>query len=202
VAKFTKFKGRASKGRGLKAPAHPPPLAINDTNGLGIIPLTLNPVESFMTESIENRLNVAMKTALKAKDKDTLMTIRMVKAAMQELMNRPKAPEATTDALWQEVIGGYMKKLDKSAEEYKKVGERGQEKLSQIEGEKVFLKPFLPAQIEGEALKAIVMQAIEATGASSPKDTGRVMGSIMKAHKGEVDSKSVKDLIAAALTQA
>ena len=155
-----------------------------------------------MTESIENRLNVAMKTALKAKDKDTLMTIRMVKAAMQELMNRPKAPEATTDALWQEVIGGYMKKLDKSAEEYKKVGERGQEKLSQIEGEKVFLKPFLPTQIEGEALKAIVMQAIEATGASSPKDTGRVMGSIMKAHKGEVDSKSVKELSAAALTQA
>ena len=66
----------------------------------------------------------------------------------------------------------------------------------------MFLKPFLPTQIEGEALKAIVMQAIEATGASSPKDTGRVMGSIMKAHKGEVDSKSVKDLIAAALTQA
>jgi uncharacterized protein YqeY len=128
------------------------------------------------------------------------MTIRMVKAAMQELMNRPKAPEATTDTLWQEVIGGYMKKLDKSAEEYRKVGERGQEKLVEIEGEKVFLRPYLPAQIEGDALKAIVLQAIEATGASSPKDTGRVMGSIMKAHKGEVDSKTVKDLVAQTLS--
>ena len=149
-----------------------------------------------MTETIENRLNAAMKTAMKSKDKPTLTTVRMVKAAMQEFMNQPNAPAEATDALWQDIIGSYVKKLDKSVVEFEKVGERGQEKLSEIEDEKTFLKPYLPTQIEGDALKSIVQSAIESLGAAAPKDTGRVMGVIMKDYKGQVDSKQVKDLVA------
>ena len=148
-----------------------------------------------MTESIENRLNAAMKSAMKSKDKGSLTTVRMVKAAMQDFMNQPNAPAQATDALWQGVIGGYVKKLDKAAVEFQKVGERGAEKLVEIEAEKTFLKPYLPTQIEGDALKDIVRQAVQSSGAQSQKDTGRVMGSIMKDYKGLVDSKQVKDLV-------
>jgi uncharacterized protein YqeY len=123
----------------------------------------------------------------------------MVKAAMQNRINDSKTPLEVDDKLWVEVIASYVKKLDKSAEEYKKVGERGQEKLTEIDGEKAFLKPFLPTQIEGEELAAIISQVVESTGANSPKDTGRVMGAIMKDYKGRVNSKMVKNLVAEAL---
>ena len=122
-----------------------------------------------------------------------------MKAAMQNRINDSKTPLEVDDKLWVEVIASYVKKLDKSAEEYKKVGERGQEKLTEIDGEKAFLKPFLPTQIEGEELAAIISQVVESTGANSPKDTGRVMGAIMKDYKGRVNSKMVKNLVAEAL---
>jgi len=152
-----------------------------------------------MTDTIGPQLNASMKEAMKAKDKATLVTVRMVKAAMQSKVNDSKTPLEIDDKLWVEVIASYVKKLNKSAEEYKKVGERGQEKLAEIDGEKAFLKPFLPTQIESEELAAIVSQVVESTGANSPKDTGRVMGAIMKDYKGRVDSKMVKDLVAKAL---
>ena len=152
-----------------------------------------------MPDTIGPKLNASMKEAMKAKDKATLVTVRMVKAAMQSRVNDSKTPLEVDDKLWVEVIASYVKKLDKSAEEYKKVGERGQEKLDEIDGEKAFLKPFLPTQIEGEELAAIVSQIVESTGANSPKDTGRVMGAVMKEYKGRVDSKAVKDLVAKAL---
>jgi len=152
-----------------------------------------------MPDTIGPQLNASMKEAMKSKDKITLLTVRMVKAAMQNRINDSKTPLEVDDKLWVEVIASYVKKLDKSAEEYKKVGERGQEKLTEIDGEKAFLKPFLPTQIEGEELAAIISQVVESTGANSPKDTGRVMGAIMKDYKGRVNSKMVKNLVAEAL---
>ncbi len=152
-----------------------------------------------MPDTIGPKLNASMKEAMKAKDKATLVTVRMVKAAMQSKVNDSKTPLEIDDTLWVEVIASYVKKLDKSAEEYKKVGERGKEKLDEIDAEKEFLKPFLPTQIEGDELAAIVSQIVESTGANSPKDTGRVMGAVMKEYKGRVDSKAVKDLVAKAL---
>ena len=72
-----------------------------------------------MPESIEAQLNEAMKTSMKAKDKATLSTIRMVKAAMQDTLNQPNGPTETTDLLWQQVIRGYVKKLDKYRDEFR-----------------------------------------------------------------------------------
>ena len=114
-------------------------------------------------------------------------------------LNEPKAPQEADDNLWLEVIASYVKKLDKSADEYKRVGERGHEKLAEIDEEKTFLKPFLPSPIEGEELASIVSQFVASTGAHSPKDVGRVMGAIMKEHKGRVDTKLAKELISKAL---
>lgn len=152
-----------------------------------------------MPESIEAQLNEAMKTSMKAKDKATLSTIRMVKAAMQDTLNQPNGPTETTDLLWQQVIRGYVKKLDKSGDEYRKLGSAGDSKLKEIEQEKEILKPFLPAQIEGPELQNIVSQAIKESGATTPKDGGRVMGLIMKEYRGRVDSNRVKDLVTQAL---
>ena len=148
-----------------------------------------------MSQSIDEQLKDQMKTAMKAKDKPTLAVVRMVRAAMQEKMNQPDGPKEATDEIWQEVIGAYIKRMGKAADEYRKTGEQGAEKLAELEFEISYLKPFLPAQIEGAELEAIVKDAVAKTGATSMKEMGKVMGFVMKDHKGLVDSKNVKNII-------
>ena len=150
---------------------------------------------SDLQTNIEVNLNEAMKTAMKAKDKPTLQAIRMAKAAMQERVNGANPPKEVNDGVWQEVIASYCKKLGKSADEYRKLGEAGAGKLADIEYEISVLKPYLPALIEGAELETIVKEAISTAGATEPKDTGKVMGLIMKNHKGKVDSGVVKKLV-------
>ena len=151
-------------------------------------------------QTIDARLTQQMKDAMKAKDKPTLQVIRMVKASLQDLMNKPNGPKEATDEVWQEVIAAYIKRLGKSADEYRKVGEAGVEKIAELDFEIAFLKPFLPAMIEGAELEAICDAAIAEVGATSAKEIGRVMGVVMKGHKGKVDSKQVKDVLAGKLS--
>ena len=148
-----------------------------------------------MSQSIDEQLKDQMKIAMKAKDKQTLGVVRMVRAAMQERMNQPNGPKEATDEIWQEVIAAYMKRMGKAADEYRKTGEQGADKLAELEFELNYLKPFLPAQIEGAELEAVVKEAIAKTGASSMKEMGKVMGFVMKDHKGRVDSKAIKELL-------
>ena len=148
-----------------------------------------------MSQSIDEQMLQEMKTAMKAKDKQALGVVRMVRAAMQERMNKPDGPAAPTDEVWQEVIAAYIKRMGKAAEEYEKAGEQGAEKLAELQFEITYLKPFLPAQIEGAQLEEIVKNAIEKTQAASLKDLGKAMGFVMKDHKGRVDSKAVKNAL-------
>ena len=81
-------------------------------------------------DTITDQLNQAMKNAMREKDKNTLRTVRMVKAAMQEKLNQPDGPSEASDELWQQIIAAYLKKMGKAAQEYRNIGERGAEKLA------------------------------------------------------------------------
>jgi uncharacterized protein YqeY len=150
-------------------------------------------------QTIDAKITGMMKDAMRAKDKPSLQVIRMVKASLQDLMNKPDGPKEATDKVWQDVIAAYIKRVGKAADEYRKVGEKGEAKLVELQFEVDFLKPFLPAMIEGAELDAIVDAAIAEIGATSQKEVGRVMGAIMKNHKGKVDSKQVKEIISGKL---
>ena len=147
-------------------------------------------------QSIQEQINAAFKTAMQTRDKATLTCIRMVKASMQERLNQPNAPEEADNALWQQIIQAYIKRLDKAAVEFNK-GSNAQSatKLAEIEFEKNLLQPYLPKQLDGTELESIIQQAIAQTGAREPRDMGKVMGSIMSSHRGQVDSAQVKNRI-------
>lgn len=145
--------------------------------------------------SLDERIRDAMKTSMKAKDQKTLQTIRMVRAEMQDRLNQAGGPTETTDALWVEVLQSYSKKLKKSQQTYLDLGDAGAEKAAELEFEMSVLKPFLPQMIEGAELEAIVDELIAKTGASTPRDTGKVMGLLMKDYKGKVDGGQVQKLL-------
>jgi len=148
---------------------------------------------------IGEQINSEMKTAMKSKDTQKLNVVRMLKAAMQEKLNQPDTPQEADNKLWQEVMASYQKKMQKALVEYEKLGADGEAKAAGIRFEIDYVEPYLPAKMGDAELAALVDETISATGASEPKDLGRVMGSIMKSHKDNVDSQKVRELIAAKL---
>ena len=59
--------------------------------------------------------------------------------------------------------------------------------------------PYLPQQLSEDEVRALVKEAVETTGASSPKDMGKVMGALMPKVKGRADGKMVNTLVKEAL---
>jgi uncharacterized protein len=151
--------------------------------------------------SIEEELRKQLTAAIKAKDLRTADVIRMVNT---EVMKRRTAAGFTgqvDDALHVDVIGAYKKTLEKARTQYEAAGERGREHLDQIDFETRYLEQFLPKGLSEDQVRDAVMTAIAETGATDVKAVGKVVGAVMKKHKGQVDAAQVKDLATAALTK-
>jgi uncharacterized protein len=96
------------------------------------------------------------------------------------------------DALITDVIAAYRKQLQKAVEEFEKVGEKGKEQADQLRFEVQFCERFLPKQLDAAALQALVKERMAALGVTDVKQTGKLIGDIMKTHKGLVESSDIK----------
>lgn len=74
--------------------------------------------------------------------------------------------------------------------------------VAKEEAEIVILAEYLPEQLDDGAISALVDEAIAATGASSARDMGKVMGWLAPRTRGRADGRRVSELVAAALAQA
>jgi uncharacterized protein YqeY len=103
------------------------------------------------------------------------------------------------DALWLDVIASYQKQLRKAREEYAALGERGAEKVPQIDFEIEVCARFLPKLAGEDEVRVAVKEAIARLGVTGPGQAGKVMGDLMKANKGKFDPAMVKRLAEAEL---
>ena len=133
--------------------------------------------------SIKEQLTADMKEAMKSHDKDRLSVIRFVRGAIRQA----------------EIDGGH-KELSKevkmrkdSIEEFKKGGR--EDLVAKTQAEIDVLMPYLPAQLSEDEIRVLVKEAVEKTGASSPKDMGKVMGMLMPKVKGRADGKMVNTIV-------
>jgi uncharacterized protein YqeY len=150
--------------------------------------------------SIEAQLNDLLKVAMRAKDAQTADCIRMIKTKHMERRTAAGFKGPLDDNLWLDVIGAYQKQLRKAREEYVAVGERGADALPQLDFEIAFCARFLPKAASDDEVRAVVRETIVRMGASDPKQSGRVMGDIMKANKGKFDPSAVKRIVEEELT--
>ncbi len=148
--------------------------------------------------SIEAQLDGALKDAMRAKDADRVACIRQVRSKVQEAMNAPDFKGPSDDAFYQRIIASYVKSLEKSMVELAQGGERSKPLRDKYEAEVTYLKAYLPKQLSEAETKALVDKTIASLGAG-PGQAGKVMGAIMKDHKGQVDSALVKRLAEEAL---
>ncbi len=75
------------------------------------------------------------------------------------------------------------------------LGARGADALEQLDFEIAFCSRFLPKAASDDEVRAIVRETVARLGASDPKQAGRVVGEVMKAHKGKVEAAAVKRIV-------
>jgi uncharacterized protein YqeY len=145
--------------------------------------------------SIEAQITELLKEAMRSKDSRTADCIRMIKTKHMERRTAAGFKGPLDDSLWLDVITAYQKQLRKTREEYVAVGERGADALPQIDFEIAFCARFLPKAASDDEVRAAVRETLARLGASDPKQSGRVMGEIMKANKGKFDPSAVKRIV-------
>jgi uncharacterized protein YqeY len=145
--------------------------------------------------SIEAQLAELLKEAMRAKDARTADCIRMIKTKHMERRTAAGFKGPLDDALWLDVITTYQKQLRKSREEYAAIGARGADAIEQIDFEIGFCARFLPKAASDDEVRTIVRETVARLGLSDPKQSGRLVGEIMKANKGKVDPSTVKRIV-------
>jgi uncharacterized protein YqeY len=145
--------------------------------------------------SVESDINERLKTAMRAKDARTADCIRMIKTKHMERRTAAGFKGPLDDNLWLDVIAAYQKQLRKSREEYAAVGERGAEAIGQIDFEIGFCAQFLPKAASDDETRAIVRETLARLGVSDAKQSGRVVGEVMKMHKGKLEPATVKRMV-------
>lgn len=149
---------------------------------------------------LEQQLTDRLTQAIKEKDTRTADVVRMLKTRLMERRTAKGFSGVVDDALVQDVIGAYRKQLQKALGEYEKLGERGAAQAAQLRFEVGFCERYLPAGLDAAALRALVQERVAALGISDVKQVGRLVGDIMKTHKGQVEAAEVKRIAEALLS--
>jgi hypothetical protein len=141
---------------------------------------------------LEESLNDTLKQAIKSQDMRTADVVRMIKTKLMERRTAKGFSGQVDDALVVDVIGAYRKQLQKALAEYEKVGERGQIQVAQLRFEMEFCERYLPRGLGEDALRALVRERLAALGVTEAKQVGRLVGDIMRTHKGQVEATDIK----------
>jgi uncharacterized protein len=150
--------------------------------------------------SLKDRIGEDIKTAMKAKDKIRLETVRGIKKAIleKEVSVRPAGQEALTAEQEIELLVQLAKQRRDSIAQYQQANRAD---LANQEAEELaILEEYLPQQLSDDEISQIIDDLITQLGASSAKDMGKVMGPAMQALKGKADGKKVQDLVKAKLS--
>ena len=140
---------------------------------------------------LEERLVEEMKQAMRSGDKLRLSTIRMIRTALknEEIETRKKLDE---DEIFR-VIQGMVRRGEESVEQFRAGGRM--DLVEKETKEMEILKSYLPQSLSQEEILAVIDQSIQENQASSLKDLGKVMKSVMSKLGGKADGKLVNQWV-------
>jgi uncharacterized protein YqeY len=137
------------------------------------------------------RIEFAMRDAMRARDEQRTSTLRMAMAAAHNqkiARGRDLADDEVVDVLTKQV-----KQRRESIAMYRDAGR--EERAAAEEAEAAILAEFLPEQLGEAEIEAMARGAITETGASSPADIGRVMGRLSPQTRGRADGRVVSEVV-------
>ncbi|MET0630343.1 MAG: GatB/YqeY domain-containing protein [Xanthobacteraceae bacterium] len=149
---------------------------------------------------LREKINDAMKDAMKSQEKLKLSTLRLVNAAIKnadiEARTGGKGPLADDDLLG--LLQKMIKQRQESVELYDKGGRK--ELADHERGEIEIIKGFLPQQMSDAEAKAAIAEVIKETGAQGMKDMGKVMAALKQGYAGKMDFGKASGLVKSLLT--
>ncbi len=144
---------------------------------------------------LKEQIGEDIKSAMKAKDKIRLETVRGIKKAIleKEVALRPKGQDSLTEEQEIELLAQQAKQRRDSIAQYR---DAGREDLAEKEQQELaIIETYLPKQLDDAELEQILTQIIADVGATTPKDLGKVMGKAMKELKGKADGKKIQEIV-------
>lgn len=150
--------------------------------------------------TLKERIGEDIKSAMKAKDKIRLETVRGIKKAIleKEIALRPKGQDSLTQEQEIELLAQQAKQRRDSMEQFKKAGR--EDLVEKEKQELAILETYLPEQIDDAKLESIIDEIITSVGATSVKDLGKVMAAAIKRLKGQADGQKIQALVKSKLS--
>ncbi len=148
--------------------------------------------------SLRDRIQTDIATAMRGGDALRRDVLRMASSAAYNVEKRQGTP--LTDDEYVAVLTREVKTRRESVEAFRAAGR--EDLAAKEESEIEILRGYLPEALGETELKALVDDAIKATGAASARDLGKVMGWLSPRTRGRADGKVVSAMVAAALAQA
>ena len=145
--------------------------------------------------SLKETLNNDIKTAMKAKDKETLAVLRMIKTAVQAAEIDKKEELNAEEELT--ILARVAKQRRESLAEFVKAGR--DELVAKTEAEIEIVERYLPKQLSVEEVKEVIATVAEKIGATTQKEFGKLMGAVMQELKGKADGNVIKEQVKAHL---
>ena len=145
--------------------------------------------------SLKKQIDDKLNEALKAKDKNTYPTLRLIVSAIKdaEIAARSKDKKEIKDSDIISLLKKMIKQRNESCEVYEKAGRT--ELLENEKKEIAVISLFLPKQLSEEDTKKICQDIIKTVGATSMKDMGKVMGVLKSKHADTLDFSKVSSII-------
>jgi len=145
--------------------------------------------------SLKDRIQQDVKDAMRAKDKSRLAAIRLITAAIKqrEVDERIELDDAQVTA----VLDKMAKQRRESISQFEKAGR--DDLIAQEVMELEIIQSYLPEQLDENEINALIDSAMQATGATSIKDMGKVMGQLKPKLQGRADMGAVSAMIKARL---
>jgi len=145
---------------------------------------------------LRDKVTAAIKVAMKERDSERLSTLRLINAAIKDRDIAARG-EGREDGVGEDevlaILGKMVKQRQESVRAYE---EGGRIDLAEQERTEIgYIEDFLPRQLDEAEIDAAVSEAIAATGASSIRDMGKVMGALKAKYTGQMDFGAVGPMV-------
>lgn len=148
--------------------------------------------------SLKKQIESDIKQAMLAKDKDKLRALRAIKSLILLAETDKGAAAELSEDQEMQILTKAVKQRKDSLEVYQ---QQGREDLAAVEkAELDIIEEYLPKQLTEDELRAELEKIIAETGATSPKEMGKVMGVATKALAGKADGKAISSMVKQLLT--
>jgi uncharacterized protein YqeY len=150
---------------------------------------------------LRDRLQAALKDAMRARDADRLSTLRLINAAIKDrdiaARSEGRGEDGVNDGEILAILGKMVKQRQESVKAYE---EGGRLELAEKEQNEIrVIEEFLPRQLSPAEVEAAITAAIEEVGATGIRDMGRVMAALKARHAGQMDFGAVGPMVKARL---